>query len=138
MENWILALTSGFVGAVSGGLLCAWGSVKAVRAAQRDLEFDEVRRQRVECLVNLMGLRFTLTGQLSLASAEDKSRMMFELNRAVALWSDNASIIEHLARIRTSSSVENITRMLRLMSEGTSLSFMSLSEDDLSTPFQVR
>jgi hypothetical protein len=138
MDALLISLLSGLVGSVIGGALAIWGARSTLRASQRDIEIDELRRLRLDCLVNLVGLRFVIADEQTFVSDDDKSRIMFELNRAVALWADNNRVQNLLRDIRRKHTSNNTVEMLRAMAETTNIPLNNLAESDLNSLFVLR
>ncbi|NNC72122.1 MAG: hypothetical protein HKN78_04515 [Sphingomonadaceae bacterium] len=134
----LIAALAGFAGAIIGGVLAAFGSVKAVRAAQKDIEADSLRRMRLECAINIAGLRHALTNSLT-PSSNDKAKLMFELNRAPFLWYDKPEVISLLRQLRNQSgdTAENLAQLITQMSKDTPLDLSSLNESDIKQTAMV-
>jgi len=94
----LIQLFSGLVGAIIGGAMAVWGSMKALNTTMANLERAEIRRMRVECVANLAGLRFVLgevkAGQIPVVPDAEIAKLMFELNRISMLWADNADVLK--------------------------------------------
>src|ERR1035441_4235369 len=93
MGQVILSLVSGLLGAVVGGALTVWGSLKTLDRTIANLERAEIRRMRVECVVNLGGLRGLLGEGKHVMAEADIAKLMFELNRIQLLWADNSDVL---------------------------------------------
>jgi hypothetical protein len=89
-------------------------------------------------LVNLVGLRHTLANSAYAASSEDNAKIVFEMNRAVALWADDTKVSNLLRDVRAGQTVDNFTRLLRAMSEHVDIPLDRLSDDDLHGLFVKR
>lgn len=137
LDQW-LTVGAGIVGALVGGLLSGIGSVRAVRAAQHDLEKDELRRLRLICFSNIMGLRHVLTNGV-LASPEDRSKLSFEFNRAPALWSDYPDMINLLRDMREPGLSRNngLLALLKKMGDTTALPVDRLADGDFMRSFNI-
>ena len=51
-----IPLISGLLGAIVGGFMTVFGSMKVLSTSMANLERAEIRRLKVECLSNLVGL----------------------------------------------------------------------------------
>ena len=138
MADWAIALLSALLGALTGGSLSAWGSVRAVRAAQTDLEKDELRRQRLDCLVRLIGLRSIIADATFMKTEQDKSNLIFEMSRAVALCLHNQSVQNLLRDIRSVSSSENLVKLFRAIAQDTYVPLHMLGDHDLLEFFAIK
>lgn len=65
-----------------------------VEATFRQLEQTEIRRQKVECIVALFGLRFVLGNNP--AFPEFRAQFMYALNKIAVLWADDANVLKNL------------------------------------------
>jgi len=94
-EAGLAAIVAGILcGLLSGGI-AAWGAWYAVRTGVRDLEATERRRQKISCVINLYGLRYVLSPD-PVQRDEDRTRFMFEIGRATALFADNQEVQKRL------------------------------------------
>src|SRR6266498_2827275 len=91
MEALIAAIVEGVL---SGGI-AAFGAWYAVRAGVRNLEATEHRRERISCVINLYGLRYVLSPD-PVQRDEDRTRFMFEIGRAGALFADDREVQKRL------------------------------------------
>jgi hypothetical protein len=81
-------------GLLSGGI-AAFGAWIAVKLGVSDLEAVERRRQKISCVINLYGLRYVLSPD-PVQRDEDRTRFMFEIGRAGALFADDAEVQKKL------------------------------------------
>jgi hypothetical protein len=95
----------------------------------------EIRQQRVECFCNLTGLRHAITN--APLTDEDRSRLLFELNRISILWSDNSEVLTLAREFFSSRNNHLFIRLLRAMGKGTKLPVENLSDADFSNVFLV-
>ena len=111
MDQIVISLISGVVGAMVGGTMTVLGSKKVLTTSMANLERAEIRKLKVECLSNLIGLRFVTpapTDQLP----EYVSKWMFEMNRICVLWSDDPCVMKDLRDFNAEPS--NIARLTKL------------------------
>ncbi len=111
LSNFINA-ASGLLGAIIGGSFTAWGAIKAVKMTSQDLESAEVRRQKVECLVSLSGLRFVISKGFS-APDEYKSRFMYQMNKIPFLWADDPEAMKNLRDFHAENTDDRFVLLLR-------------------------
>jgi len=78
-------IVSGILSGVIGGVLSIDRSNRGGYMGIRKLEESEIRKQKVDCIVNLYGLRYVMV-EGHAHSAEDRSRLAFEMNRAGVLF----------------------------------------------------
>jgi hypothetical protein len=130
MENVVASAIPSLAGAIIGGVLAMWGAMKAVEKTSRDLEVAEARKERINCLVALSGLRFTITHEPVLP-VEWQARLMYELNKIPTLWSGDDKALNSLQRYLDNASAENFVNLLRLLSKTTKLNLENVRDADL-------
>lgn len=94
-EATIGAIVAALVSGVLGGGLAAWGAWYAVKRGVQDLEATERRRQKISCVINLYGLRYVLSPD-PCQRDDDRTRFMFEMGRAAALFADDEEVQKKL------------------------------------------
>jgi hypothetical protein len=135
----LIAAISGLLGAVIGGLFAAWGSIKAVTVASRNLESNEVRRQKIQCVVALYGLRWVTSTPN--APEDYRAKLSYETSKIVSLWADDIKVMAVLrdlhADILSGSDAGNqrLVQLLKLLGSGTGLPFDQLGDSDIKTSF---
>jgi len=135
----VIAAVSGLLGAIIGGWLAAWGSVKAVRVASQDLESQEIRRQKIQCIVALYGLRW-VAGQGN-APEEYRAKLSYEMCKIVSLWANDANVMAILRDFHAETIVggerasQRFVQLLKLLGNGTGLPFDQLSDTDIKSSF---
>jgi len=87
----IPTILSGVLCGLIGGALAFIGAMRAVKEGVKDLEKTELRRQKLDCILNLYGLRYVL-GEGPSCRDEDRTRFMFETSRAGALFAEDAEV----------------------------------------------
>jgi hypothetical protein len=131
----VIAAVSGLLGAVIGGALAAWGSVRAVRVASENLESNEIRRQKIQCVVALYGLRW-VAGQGN-APEEYRAKLSYEMCKIVSLWANNANVTAVLRDFHAETAVgsdqatQRLVQLLKLLGNGTGLPFDQLGDTDI-------
>ena len=130
-------------GLIGGGLTILgvyvtvkWGSPKATEWSLRVLEETEIRKMKIECLVNLCGYRFAMTNDFN-ARDEDRSRFMFELNRVPALFAGDEEVQNHARDILTKPTNERLIALLHSMGRTTKLPTSKLSNTDMEKVFLI-
>jgi hypothetical protein len=111
----------------------------------RDLEDTEIRRQRVSCIINLYGLRFVLgeNGQGFFLRADDTAQLMFELNRAGALFANSADVLNDLRdlhdalRAKKVDPTDRLIALLKKMGKQTKLRIDRLGDADVKNTFRL-
>ena len=76
-EPSIATIAAGILCGLIGGALAFFGAILAVKLGVKDLEATELRRQKLDCIVNLYGLRYVLSPE-PVQRDEDRTRFMFE------------------------------------------------------------
>jgi hypothetical protein len=133
----IIAAGSGLFGAVIGGALAAWGSVKAVRVASENLESNEIRRQKIQCVVALYGLRW-VAGQGN-APEEYRAKLSYEMCKIVSLWADDTNVMVVLRDFHAETVIggekatQRLVQLLKLLGNGTGLPFDQLGDTDIKS-----
>ena len=136
MTDQLFSFGTTLTGAIVGGVLAVWGSIQAVKATTRDLELAEIRRQKVECLANLSGLRFTINdGQPQLDVY--KSQLMFELNRIPILWSEDPATLRDLRDFYAERTNDRFFKLIRSLGRTTKFPMENLSDADIRQIFLV-
>jgi hypothetical protein len=97
LDSNLLAALIGFAGALVGAAIAGYAAIRAsVRAVDRGfdrLEQQEIRRMKVECVVNMAGARFVLDRVNP--NNEDQARFNVELNKIPVLFADDESVMRH-------------------------------------------
>ena len=139
MSQVILALISGLVGAVVGGAMTVWGSMKALNTTMNNLERAEIRRMKIECVVNLAGLRFLITDnrQGQIRPDADIAKLMFELNRVSTLWADDNEVLKNIRDFHAERSNTRLITLIRSLAKSTKLHLDNLSDADVSNVFEI-
>ncbi len=131
----VIAAVSGLLGAVIGGALAAWGSIRAVRVASQGLESSEIRRQKIQCVVALYGLRWV--AGLGNAPEEYRAKLSYEMCKIVSLWADDANVMAVLRDFHAETSTggekatQRLIQLLKLLGNGTGLPFDQLGDTDV-------
>jgi hypothetical protein len=87
----IANILGGIAGRLVGGLL----ALKAVKDGVRQLEEQEVRRLRVQCVVDIMGLRHILSdAPVHTGVSEDWARFTTAINKIPVLFADSTAILD--------------------------------------------
>jgi hypothetical protein len=130
LKDWVVPIVSSII----GGILAMVGAVWAVRKASKDLELDEIRRSKVECLSNLIGLRYTISK--SVLTREDMSRRSFELNRIPILWSDDPEVLKAIRDFHAAQTDGRLIALIRAMGKTSRFQMENLADADISSIFQ--
>ena len=87
----LIGLAGALIGAAIAGYAAIRAAVKAVDRGFDRLEYQEIRRMKVECVVNMAGARFVLDNQNP--NYEDHARFNIELNKIPVLFADNENVM---------------------------------------------
>lgn len=115
------------------------GSVKAVQVASQNLESQEIRRQKIQCVVALYGLRW-VAGH-GAAPVEYRAKLSFEMCKIVSLWADDPNVMAVLRDFHAETAVggekanHRFVELLKLLGSGTALPFDQLSDTDIKSSF---
>ena len=107
----VISAASGIAGAIVGGVFTVWGAIQTFRRTSQDLESAEIRRQKVECLVSLTGLRFVIGGIP--VSDEYKSKFMYEMNKIPSLWANDPEVMKNLRDFHAENNNDRFILLLR-------------------------
>jgi hypothetical protein len=141
----IATIVSGILCGLIGGTLAFIGAVRAVRAGVKDLEATELRRQKLDCILNLHGLRYVLSERPAQRD-EDRTRFMFEMGRASALFAEDAEVQKgmrdfHDAIKRCEPEPQRTDRFISLikqMSKSARCPLQALSDTDVRNVFLLQ
>lgn len=109
-----------------------WGAIKAVQRTSQDLESTEIRRQKIECLVALNGLRFVIADGVT-PPDEYKSKFMYEMNKIPSLWAGDPEVMENLRAFHSDRTNERFILLLRNLGCSTKLPTKKLTDADFRT-----
>jgi hypothetical protein len=132
----VISVISGLLGAIVGGLLTIRASLKAVEKTAADLEATEIRKQKIDCLVAVGGLRFVIGAGFA-ASIDYRLRWMYEMNKIVVLWSGDQEVVNNVRDILNSSTDEKMVKLIRSMGRSTSLPLTNLADADLTRVMMI-
>lgn len=140
MPQALLSLVSVLLGAVVGGAMSVWGSRKVLSTSMANLERAEIRRLRVQCLVNISGWKFLgaapKPGQTVMCTDADKSQSMFELNKVFTLWADDPEVLTKARDYYGDvNNRERLFNLIRSMAKTTMLNLDALSDHDIGSVF---
>jgi hypothetical protein len=127
-------IVAGVLSGVVGGGLATLGAILAVNIGIRKLEESEIRKQKVDCIVTMYGLRFVMVEGQNHAQ-EDRSRLMFEMNRAGVLFADDPQVQNDLRDYRNGQSNERLIALIHSMGKTTKLNTSLLSKSDIENVF---
>jgi hypothetical protein len=139
----ILSLLSGLVGAIVGGSMAVWGSMKSLNTTMANIERAEIRKLRVECVTNLAGLRFVMgdnvpLGRVPIPVDAYIAKLMFELNRVAMLWADDLEVLNSVRNFHGDpGNKDKLFAILRSAAKTTSLGEHNLLDSDINAVFQL-
>ena len=143
MEQVVLSLISGVLGAVVGGTMTVFGSRKVLSTSMANLERAEIRKLRVECVTNLAGLRFLFgdvlpPGQSAIPADAELVKFMFEMNRIPMLWADDPEVMNALRNFSADTgNKDKLFAIIRATGKTTSLGVHNLSDVDMNTVLRL-
>jgi len=111
-------------------------AIKSFKMNSSAIESTEIRRQKVECVINLSGLQWVL-GSAPLVPDEFKSRFLFELNRIAVLWSDDPESIRSLRDFFADRTNERLVSLVRILSESVNLQTKTLNDAEVQNIFSL-
>ena len=121
------------IGACIGGACAIVASILAVKKISSDLEANEIRRQRVLCLVSLCGLRFVMSNKLPYS--EYDRQLMYELNKVSSLWAHDQNVMKSYRDYFSDKSATSFVKLLKAISATTKLPLDNLADSDLEDVF---
>ena len=118
------------------------GSMKVLSTSMTNLERAEIRRMRVQYVVNLAGLKFLfgvkVAGQTPIPADPDVLKLMFELNRIFLLWADNPDVMKKLRAFHADcTNKDKLFALIRAAANTTSLNSDKLGDSDINAVFQL-
>ncbi len=135
------SLAASITATVFGGLLSGLGAVIgalwAVGRGLKRLERQEVRRQQVQCIINLYGSRVAIAPNNE-PQPENRQRFFFELNKVGVLFADNTKVKDGLRAYRANGSPPNLITLVKAMCECVDIDASSLTNDDVETVLTPR
>ena len=97
-----------------------------------------MRRQKLDCIATLSGLRFLVERSVVLRPEEHRAKLAFELNRMLVLWSDDPKALRAIRDFYADSkSVPRLVTLLRTLGKTTLFPMDNLSDSDLKAIFKV-
>jgi hypothetical protein len=87
----LIGFVAALIGAGIAGYMGIHAAVKAVDRGFDRLEHQEIRRMKVECVVNPAGARFVLDNRNP--NPEDQARFDVELNKIPVLFADDETVM---------------------------------------------
>ena len=138
-EVTILALIAGgaaIIGAIAGGVASYRAALKGFKMNSEAVESTEIRRQKVECVINLSGLKWVL-GSYQIVPDEFKARLLCELNRISVLWSNDRETMRNLQEFFDDRTNEYLVSLLRRLCDSINLPAEDLSGSDTKNIFSL-
>jgi hypothetical protein len=132
MTGQLISFLTAVIGAIVGSTIGVLGAIWIFKKSTNELELVEIRRQKVECLVNIAGLRFVLSmGQPR--REEYASKLMFELNKIPILWSDDVATLSMLRDFNADRTNDRLFKLIRSLGETTKFPMQNLIDADIRT-----
>lgn len=132
----LIAGVAAIIGAVVGGAAAYLAAVKGFKANSSAVESTELRQRKVECVLNLSGLKWVL-GSYQLVPDEFKARFLFELNRISVLWSKDREAMKNLRDFFAERTNEHLVTLLRGLCESIDLPAEALSDAEIQSIFSL-
>ncbi|MGD0939524.1 MAG: hypothetical protein ABR905_07405 [Terracidiphilus sp.] len=132
-----ISFASGILGAILGALVAGFFTVWAVRKSSQDLEANEIRRQKIECIIALTGLRWVISNGPAQPN-EYKAKLMYEMNKIPSLWADDPEVMKNLRDFSADRTNPRFVLLLRNLGTTTKLSTGKLSDADYCNTFLVQ
>lgn len=133
------ALIAGFaaiLGAFLGGAATYRAAIRGFKMNSQAVESTEIRRQKVDCVINLSGLKWVL-GSYQLVPDEFKCRFLFELNRISALWSSDRDVIRGLRDFFADRTNEHLVSLIQSLCASIDLEAEELSDAETQNIFSL-
>ena len=96
-----------------------------------DLESTEIRRQKVECLVALYGLRRVISHGGGNVPDEFRARFNSEINKVVARWADDSEAMKNFRDYAAEKTPDRLVTLLRRLGASTKLPINMLGDADV-------
>jgi len=123
-------------GALVGGATAYLAAIKSFKMNSQAIESTEIRRQKVECVINLSGLKWVL-GSYQLVPDEFKARFLFELNRISVLWSNDRETLRSLRDFYAERTNERLVSLVRRLCASVDLPAEQLSDAEIQIVFSL-
>jgi len=123
-------------GALVGGATAYLAAIKSFKMNSQAIESTEIRRQKVECVINLSGLKWVL-GSYQLVPDEFKARFLFELNRISVLWSNDRETMRSLRDFYAERTNERLVSLVRRLCASVDLPAEQLSDAEIQIVFSL-
>jgi hypothetical protein len=130
----VIAGGAAILGAFVGGTATYLAAIKGLKMNSQAVESTEIRRQKVECVINLSGLKWVL-GSYQLVPDEFKARFLFELNRISVLWSNDRDAMKSLRDFFVDRTNERLVSLVRSLCASISLPAEALSDAEIQNTF---
>jgi hypothetical protein len=132
----LIAGGAAIFGAIVGGAMAYLAAVKGFRMKSQAVESTEIRRQKVECVISLSGLKWVL-GSYQLVPDEFKARFLFEVNRISVLWSNDREVIRSLRDFFADRTNECLVTLIGRLCASVNLPAEELSDDGIQSVFSL-
>ena len=136
MQSFVSFIIVPLISALIGGALTLLAAWLTLRQQSRGLESEEIRKQKVQCLVSMAGLRFVMSSD-RLAAVEYQAKLTFELNKLPILWAGEAEAMNDIRDCLASMTDERFVKMFRSLGLSTKLHVDKLADTDLTRLFLI-
>jgi hypothetical protein len=128
------------LGALLGGIIagvCAiYAALTAVNRGFAKLEEQEIKRTRVQCVLDLLAFRHVFNPDQK-PTAEHCFKFMIEVNKLPGLFADDAEVMNHYRAYLNNRDDPNLHTLLRSLLQKVHITHGSLSNDDLTAIFTL-
>lgn len=132
----LIAGGAAIFGAIVGGVAAYLAAIKGFKTNSEGVESAEIRREKVECIINLSGLKWVLASY-QLVPDEFKARFLFELNKISVLWSNDRETIRLLREFFDDRTNEYLLSLLRRLCETVNLPAEELADSESKNIFSL-
>jgi hypothetical protein len=132
----LIAGGAAIFGAFVGGAVAYLAAIKGFKMNSQAVESTEIKQKKVECVVNLSGLKWVL-GSYQLVPDEFKARFLFELNRISVLWSNDREAMKSLRDFFADRTNERLVSLFRRLCTSVNLPAEALSDAEIQNVFSL-
>jgi hypothetical protein len=132
----LIAGVAAIFGSFVGGAVTYLAAVKGFKKNSQDVDSTEIRRQRIECVINLSGLKWVF-GSYQLVPDEFKARFLFEVNRISVLWSDDRETMRSLRDFFADRTNEYLVSLVQRLCVSIDLPAEELSDAEIKNIFSL-
>jgi hypothetical protein len=132
----LIAGGAAIFGAFVGGAMAYMAAIRGFKMKSEAVESTEIRQKKVECVVNLSGLKWVL-GSYQIVPDEFKARFLFELNRISVLWSNDREATRSLRDFFADRTNESLVSLIRKLCVSVNLPAEELGDAEIQNIFSL-